>query len=580
MHVSVQGPVTDARSAWASISETDVLLSLAGAPPILSRWVEDADGETLPSGIMLGPAGLRHAFEEASLCWVKGAFLRFVRRVEGPLLRSIQYEASLVPTGVGFRADVALTVVPKLRGFTGSLRLYTLGVRKGWMRELERAATSIETARPSRRSLDMTTSAALVRWAERSARPALRARVESWMRRASPRALRDLRPLELVQGWEADTGEGSGEVLDDIVEAAATGVLEMRWAVMCSRCRAEVCRTASLAGLTERVRCPACGSTQTVDLARNTEVVLEASSWLGVREVTCPSLAAAWPEVEAGALLGPDETVELPLALNPGVYALVAGAGAEALDGALVVTADGPSAARWSPGMGTVHLGQGTLVLANPTRRRHFIRLVRPADSIQHLSAFAMLTRPRFRTRLGGQAPAPDVVLDVGDATVLFTDFTDSTKLFARFGDRMAVQHIRSRLDAVEACVQDCGGVRVKTLGDGLLALFSRPEHAVRACDELLHSPLRGLPGEPQLRLGIARGPILTEHTDAAGLDCLGATVAAAARAVYNAPPLTARWTGLVQADPHVQRYLREANAQVEPDGETFHRMTVPVISV
>ena len=44
MEVAVRGLVT-MPSAWASISETDVMLRLAGAPPIRSRWLEDADGE-------------------------------------------------------------------------------------------------------------------------------------------------------------------------------------------------------------------------------------------------------------------------------------------------------------------------------------------------------------------------------------------------------------------------------------------------------------------------------------------------------------------------------------------------------
>lgn len=573
MEVAVRGPVTDARSAWASISETDVMLRLAGAPPIRSRWLEDADGEIGPSGTMLGPVGLRHSFDEASLCWVKGAFVRFDRRIEGPLLRSIRYEASVQPSGDGHVAEVSLAVVPRLRGLTASLRLYTRGVRKGWERELERTAIRGETARPARRSLDMTTSAALARWMDRGARPALRARVESLLRRAPPRALRMIRPFALVHRPEDRAPSQAPDVLDDVIEAVATGVLELRWAVICPRCRAEVHRTESLAGLVEQIRCPACGTVHAVDLARNVEVMLEAPQWLGAQEMTCLSLPAAWTDVEAGALLAPGERVDLPLDLMPGMYALVAGAGAEALDGVLEVTPDGPTSASWSPGAGAARLGQGVLTLHNSTPRRHFIRLVRAGASREQLSAFSMLTRPLFQARLGGQAPAPDMVLDVGDATVLFTDFTDSTEFFARYGDRLAVRHIRSRLDGVEECLQACGGVRVKTLGDGLLALFSRPEGAVRACHKLLHSPLRGLPGEPQLRLGVARGPILTEHTDAAGLDCQGATVATAARAVYSAQPSTARWTDAVQASPAVQRFLESVDVATVCDADGYHCM-------
>jgi class 3 adenylate cyclase len=563
VRVSVTGPITDADSAWGCVSETDVMLRLAGAPPVRLRWAEDADGEVVPTGTMLGPAGLRHRFVDRSLVWVRGRFLRFVRVVEGPLLREIRYEAVLEDAGAGVRPTVVLDVTPTMVGIGAFVRLYTRGVRKGWTRELERTALSAEATRPPRRSIDMTTTAAISRWVDRGARPALRARVEAWMRHAPPGGLSELRPLALARGWADPRTGQAGAILDDLVEAAAAGVLELRWVVMCPRCRAEVLRTETLSGLPELARCATCAAVRTVDLARTVEVLLQAPSWLEAREPTCHSLASRWPDAVAAALLAPGATVELPLNLPFGRYRIVSGAGAEPLDGGLVVTPDGPEAARWTPGDGEVRMSPGVLVLSNTTPRRHFLRIVRESPEVPNLSAFSLLTRARFQRRLGGQAPAPDVVLEVSDATVFFTDLTDSTEYFERFGDRVAVQHIRARLDDVEEVVQACGGVRVKTLGDGVLALFPTPAGAVRAALDLLGSPLRGLPGEPQLRVGISRGPILTEHTDAAGLDCLGATVAAAARAVYGAAPRSARWTSPVDRDLEVQKVLRASG--VEP---------------
>lgn|GEM_PF-3951387 len=570
MQVSVSGPVTEARRAWDCVVETGLMLRLAGAPPVRLRWVEDADGEVVPSGVMLGPAGLRHQFEDRSIAWVRGRFLRFDRQVDGPLLREIHYEARLDETGAGVRPEPSLRVVPRMSGLGMLVRLYTRGVRRGWEWELERLAPDVSASRRHRRPLDMTAAAALSRWTDRGGRPALRARVETWMRQAPARALHDLRPMALARGW-GEAGDASLDaILDDLVEAVAAGVLELRWVVKCPRCRAEVLRTDSLSGLTEEVKCPACAAVRPVDLVRTVEVVLSAPGWMGGQEPTCPAVAAWWNDVEAAALLAPGETVELPLSLEPGVYRLVAGAGAESLDGRLVVTKGGPDAARWSPGDGEVALGQGVLVLENTGGRRHFVRVVRPTPAIPVLSAFAMLTRPHFQRRLGGQAPAPDVVLEVGDATVLFTDFTDSTAYFDRMGDRVAVQRVRRRLDAVAACIQACGGARVKTLGDGLMALFASPVGAVRAALELLGSPVCGHPGEPQLRVGISRGAILTEHTDAAGLDCLGATVARGALAVYQAPARSVRWTDRVHDDLGVQRLLRQVPTVVRSSEDGF----------
>ena len=578
MEVSVTGPIVPAETAWQSVSESGLLLRLAGAPPVHLRWAEDGDGEVVPAGVMLGPAGLRHQFVDRSIRWVRGQFLSFERQISGPLLREIQFEATLIEQDGGVRPELSLRVVPRIGGTGPFVRLYTRGVRKGWTRELERMGPEQRSGSLLRRPLDMTATAALTRWSDRGGSPALRARVETWLRQAPARALHDLRPLALAMGWEHQ-GEGMEEsLLDDVVEALAAGVLDMRWVVFCPRCRAEVMRTATLSGLTEQARCPACGAVRPVDLVNSVEVVLLAPGWMAAIEPTCHAVAAWWRDVEAAALLAPGDRVALSLSLEPGTYALVAGAGAESLDGQLIIREGGPAAAHWSPGDGTVELGTGVLTLHNPYGRRHFVRVVRTVSKIRRLTAFAMLTRPRFQRRLGGQAPAPDVVLEVADATVLFTDFTDSAAYFDRIGDREAVGRMRSRLAIVLACLHEHGGTRVKTLGDGLMALFADPAAAVRAALELLGGPVCGHPDEPQLRVGISRGPILTEHTDAAGLDCLGATVAQGAMAVYRARPRSARWTEAVQSEPAVQRIMQTVSSPIQRDDDGLYVLCLDVV--
>ena len=145
---------------------------------------------------MLGPVGLRHSFEEESLCWVKGAFRRFVRRIEGRSSAPFATKHRCSRRGLD-TSPRSRSPVPRLRGLTGSLRLYTRGVRKAWERGWSAQPPGSRPRVPARRSLDMTTSAALVRWMDRGARPALRARVESCF--GVRRQARMLRPFALVQ---------------------------------------------------------------------------------------------------------------------------------------------------------------------------------------------------------------------------------------------------------------------------------------------------------------------------------------------------------------------------------------------
>ena len=71
------------------------------------------------------------------------------------------------------------------------------------------------------------------------------------------------------------------------------------------------------------------------------------------------SVPAGWADVEAGALLAPGERVELPLALAPGMYTLVAGAGADAL-GLARSDSRWPDIRTLVAGGGIVRLGQGS----------------------------------------------------------------------------------------------------------------------------------------------------------------------------------------------------------------------------
>ena len=559
MEVSLSGPPCRADAAWDTVVETGVMLRLAGAPPVRVRLAEDADGEIVPAGTMLGPAGLRHAFEDASLRWVRGSSLSFVRRIDGPLLREVRYEARLkhLGDGAGVRPEVTLGVDSRIKGFGGALQLYTRGVRAGWTREfnaIEGPGRAVK--KKTRRPLDVTTQAALSRWTDHGARPALRARVEQWLREAPARQLHGVRPRLLAAGWD-DEDEQLDVVIDDLVEACAAGVVELYWVVHCPRCRADVLRVDGLNGLPEQARCGACGVVHAVDLARTVEVVLAAPAWLRSAEPTCPAVAAGLPEVAAAVLLQAGGSDTLELALDPGSYRIVAGAGAERLDGTLEVSKGGASTASWAPGEATVRLGtRATLTLDNPRRRRHFVRIVDDARPLPRLSAIRMLTRPRFQARLGGHAPAPGVILEIGDATLLLVDLADTAAYFEAHGDRAGVRHLRRRLDAAAARVESRGGVRIKTLGDGILAMFPDPVRAAMAACDLLTGPEAGHAGEPALRLGMARGPLLTQHTDVAGLDCFGGTVAAASLAVYLAPPMCLQLSGGLCEDADVKGVL------------------------
>jgi adenylate cyclase len=113
------------------------------------------------------------------------------------------------------------------------------------------------------------------------------------------------------------------------------------------------------------------------------------------------------------------------------------------------------------------------------------------------------------------------------DVAILFTDLVDFSKWALEAGDTTAVELLRLVGLAIEPPVRRHGGVVVKRLGDGLMAVFEDPAEAIEAAleahDEVARVEVEG--HRPQMRAGVHFG-----RPKALGGDFLGVDVNIAAR--------------------------------------------------
>lgn len=122
-------------------------------------------------------------------------------------------------------------------------------------------------------------------------------------------------------------------------------------------------------------------------------------------------------------------------------------------------------------------------------------------------------------------APRPDRVL----ATVLFTDIVDSTRRAAEVGDAAWRRVLEQHDELVREQVEKAGGRLVKSLGDGVLAVFPGPARAI-ACARALVDGVAEL--ELSLRAGVHTGECEVLDQDVGGMAVhIGARVAAMAGA-------------------------------------------------
>lgn len=129
----------------------------------------------------------------------------------------------------------------------------------------------------------------------------------------------------------------------------------------------------------------------------------------------------------------------------------------------------------------------------------------------------------------------------IRERTVLFADLRGSTALFETLGNAEATSVVTHTVSLIAQAVDECHGRLVKTLGDGLMAVFDNAGDGVRSAirmHELLERVVsRGRqhgasPGLKALKMqvGLARGEIVEMSGD-----CFGDAVNVAARLLHHA---------------------------------------------
>ncbi|WP_372528226.1 adenylate/guanylate cyclase domain-containing protein [Piscinibacter sp.] len=109
------------------------------------------------------------------------------------------------------------------------------------------------------------------------------------------------------------------------------------------------------------------------------------------------------------------------------------------------------------------------------------------------------------------------------ERTVLFADLRGSTALYETLGNTEATAVVTQSVALLARVVQSCGGTVVKTLGDGLMAMFTLPAAAVQAADEM-HDSLERISANPpssgqprpalKLQVGLAQGEVVEVADD------------------------------------------------------------------
>ncbi len=587
---------------WPALGDTARFNEAAGIPKhTIEEALQDDGRVRFFARAHKGPLGLPIplAWEEIPVEWVEHRWFRHCREFSKGPIRMLCATLELEPDGKGGTLG-HYKVETSAANLIGSLALATVFfpiVRRIFTRLADQAAEWASGARDRPferppRQLSVETRARVMRMVERIEQSpnghGLAARLVDWMSRGQEFDLFRIRPIALAHHW----GVPQRHATEMCLQAVREGLLELRWDLLCPRCRGAKFVVDSLDQLPTDAHCGSCNITYGRDFARNIELTFHPTP--AVREVLdgefCLFGPATTPHVRVQVTLGPGETRTLPANIATGDYRLrtleAAGESDIAFDGGRFpeVVAEGGEV---GPGGQTTE--PGAIVLVNREAGPRTL-IVESLEWVKYaLTAHEVTTMQAFRDLFANETLRPGDELEVSQVTLIFTDLKDSTAFYERVGDATAYHLVHEHFAMLAATFRAHNGSIVKTIGDAVLAAFSEPADAVRAAlavqEQFRKFNKTPHDGEMIVKLGVHAGRCIAVTLNDR-LDYFGSTVNLAARLQSEAGGGDIIVSRSLADDPVVAPLLSPYDMTTEEraikgftDPVTFHRLSAAALA-
>ena len=539
---------------WAILSNTDALNRAAGFGEVSFAPQASTSAARLVGTTRL--VGLPVHYDELPFEWVALQRFSVERRYQSGPLTTLRVSFTFDAAGDATRVSGRIAITPRVALMGPLLRLQA---RNTLAALFDSAADGLRTPAgtqvlppPTGSPLDRARARLL---AEGDLSTSEVDRLVNWIRTAPLHEAARIRPYTLAATWEVSRGRA----IDLCLAAVRAGMLTLRWDVVCPGCRSPSTSVALLAELAEHSTCNTCELS--FDLAAQERVEAVFVPPATIRDTAigpwCSGGPARQPHVVAQSVVREGEAITFTVPLEVSRLRVFLRGGPtwpvwveEGAPSAAVGGAEG-ALVRVAPG------GRVTVPNALPGERHARLERLVWASHAATLADLCM--HPRFRRDFPEQVLSESLRMDVGHVALLFTDLTDSTRLYASEGDGPAWSLVKAHFDAVFAVIAAQGGTVVKTMGDAVMAAFPDDAAAVRASLGLLRVMVdfrRDHPGAPPLaiKVGVHAGPCVIVRANETN-DYFGHTVNLAARLQSKAGPSevvasASIWQAVVDALP------------------------------
>lgn len=344
-----------------------------------------------------------------------------------------------------------------------------------------------------------------------------------------------MRPYELADKWDANRDE----VLRLFLYATKRGVFNLSWELMCPNCRVSKKRAESLAEINPVFHCDLCGINYEANLDRYVELHFSVVPLIRDvhRSVYCIGGPVNTPHVLIQKRIDPGKKVDLPFPKTKselririlGKNDILGTRKDQSICNPIQYTDKG-----WAVSSFLRPQAGETVTIENVSHSCIVMVLEKVEWDELAVTAAKVTAMQEFRDLFSSEVLAPGQQIKIENITVLFSDLKDSTALYEEVGDAHAYSHVRRHFDYMKKWVSANSGSIVKTMGDAVMAVFHRPEDAIKTAFsvyEKLETFNAELPKSERIsmKVGIHTGPAIVVNSNDK-LDYFGRTINLASR--------------------------------------------------
>lgn len=334
-----------------------------------------------------------------------------------------------------------------------------------------------------------------------------------------------LRPFEWAQG----AGIDHIEALRACLHAVKVGLLNQRWAMMCPNCRVAKEEVATLGEVKSQVHCDLCGVNYDLNFDRYVELrfAVQPAVRRAQSDVYCLGGPFRAPHILLQRQILPGERAFIPRLLLMEPMRLRTLKWNQSVQVAPQNPA--PREVVWNGSEWNHPMARGEFEAINDGQEPIIVVLEREEWDNLAVTAARVTAMQEFRALFSSEVLAPGREMAVENATLLFSDLSNSTALYERIGDAPAFARVGRHFDFLQEHIGQGGGAVVKTMGDAVMAVFHTPADGVRAALALQRAFANSNEGEVALKIGLHFGPTLAVNSNDR-LDYFGRTVNISAR--------------------------------------------------